>query len=83
VSGDRPEVKEFQAQVLTASWTLVRFHYGSRGRRGNYSETELREWARRIDGWRARADTFVYLNNDWEAFAPRNAQRLRQLLHAS
>jgi uncharacterized protein YecE (DUF72 family) len=74
--------RPWQLHELTADFTLVRLHFGARGRRGNYSETELREWARRIDGWRARADTFVYLNNDWEAFAPRNAQRLQQLLHA-
>jgi uncharacterized protein YecE (DUF72 family) len=80
VIGDRPEVKEFQAHVLTASWTLVRFHYGSRGRRGNYSETELEEWARRLEDWSREADVFAYFNNDWEAFAVRNALRMKELL---
>jgi uncharacterized protein YecE (DUF72 family) len=80
VIGDRPEVKEFQAHVLTASWTVVRFHYGSRGRRGNYSETELREWARRLEDWSREAEIFAYFNNDWEVFAVRNALRLKQLL---
>jgi uncharacterized protein YecE (DUF72 family) len=75
---DRP----WQTFDLTADFTIVRLHYGARGRRGNYSETELREWADRIDGWRRRVDTFVYFNNDWEAFAPRNAARLKQLLAA-
>ena len=78
--GDRPEVRDFQAHVFTADWTLVRFHYGSRGRRGNYSETELREWARRFEHWRAGVEIFAYFNNDWEAFAVRNALRLRALL---
>jgi uncharacterized protein YecE (DUF72 family) len=73
---DRP----WQALDLTADFTIVRLHYGARGRRGNYSETELREWADRIDGWRRRVDTFVYFNNDWEAFAVRNALRLRELV---
>ena len=36
------------ASPLTADWTLIRFHYGTRGRRGNYCERELREWADRI-----------------------------------
>jgi len=80
VIGDRPEVKEFQAHVLTATWTLVRFHYGSRGRRGNYSETELQEWARRLEDWSREADVFAYFNNDWEAFAVRNALRMKELL---
>jgi uncharacterized protein YecE (DUF72 family) len=80
--GDRPEVRDFQAHVFTADWTLVRFHYGSRGRRGNYSETELREWARRFEDWRAEVEIFAYFNNDWEVFAVRNALRLGQLLGA-
>lgn len=55
VIADRPEIKAFQTHVLTADWTFVRFHYGSRGRRGNYSERELEEWARRFGEGRARA----------------------------
>ena len=77
--GDDPR-RPFQALELTADWTFIRFHRGRRGRRGNYSETELREWAARIRGLRARAEVFAYFNNDWEGFAPRNARRLRSLL---
>jgi uncharacterized protein YecE (DUF72 family) len=80
VIGDRPEVKAFQAHVFTAPWTFVRFHYGSRGRRGNYSETELREWARRFEEWSREVEILVYFNNDWEVFAVRNALRLQVLL---
>ena len=58
----------------------VRFHYGARGRRGNYSETELREWAARVRALAGSAEVFAYFNNDWEVFAPRNAERLRKLL---
>ena len=47
VIGDHPKWP-FQARELTADWTLVRLHHGRRGRRGNYSESELDEWARRI-----------------------------------
>ena len=54
VYGDHPE-RPWQPLELTTDWTFVRFHYGHRGRRGNYSETELREWAARLrDGPRAR-----------------------------
>jgi len=80
VVGDRPEVKSFQAQVFTAPWTFVRFHYGSRGRRGNYSETELEEWARRFGEWRREVEVLAYFNNDWEAFAIRNALWLKRRL---
>jgi len=80
VIGDRPEVKEFQSQELTADWTYVRFHYGSRGRRGNYSESELEEWARRFEDWRREVEIFAYFNNDWEVFAVRNALWLKRRL---
>jgi uncharacterized protein YecE (DUF72 family) len=79
VIGDRPEVHAFQAHELTADWTFVRFHAGTRGRRGNYSEGELREWAARLRAWPVR-QTFAYFNNDWEGFAPQNALRLGRLL---
>jgi uncharacterized protein YecE (DUF72 family) len=80
VIGDRPEVKPFQSHVFTTDWTFVRFHYGSRGRRGNYSEAELQEWAARFREWREQAEVFMYFNNDWEVFAVRNALRMKELL---
>jgi len=79
VIGDRRGL-EFQTHELTADWTLVRFHHGRRGRRGNYSPREIAEWARRIDGWRRRVDVYAYFNNDWEEFAPRNARALHREL---
>jgi uncharacterized protein YecE (DUF72 family) len=80
VIGDRPEVTEFQSFELTTDWTYVRFHYGSRGRRGNYSESELDEWARRFEDWANRVEIFAYFNNDWEVFAVRNALWLKRRL---
>jgi uncharacterized protein YecE (DUF72 family) len=80
VIADRPEIRSFQAHVFTAPWTYVRFHHGSRGRRGNYSESELQEWAERFRAWRREVEIFAYFNNDWEAFAVRNALRLKELL---
>jgi uncharacterized protein YecE (DUF72 family) len=70
----------FRALELTANWTFVRFHYGSRGRRGNYSERELEEWAQRIEAWRRRVDVYAYFNNDWEGFAVKNGRWLRRRL---
>ena len=77
VIGDRKGL-EFQTHEIVGDWTFVRFHFGTRGRRGNYSDSELREWAARIRGWGKEA--LVYFNNDWEVFAPRNARTLRRLL---
>jgi uncharacterized protein YecE (DUF72 family) len=82
VIGDDPR-RSFQAFELTTDWTFIRFHYGHRGRRGNYSETELRAWAGRIGELREHADVFAYFNNDWEGFAVRNARRLLKLTAAS
>jgi uncharacterized protein YecE (DUF72 family) len=80
VIGDRPEVKDFQTYVFTTDWTYVRFHYGSRGRRGNYSKSELEEWARRFEEWSRDVEIFAYFNNDWEVFAIRNALWLKRRL---
>jgi len=81
VIGDRKGL-EFQTHEFTTDWTLVRFHYGARGRRGNYSERELRAWAARLSELREHAAVYAYFNNDWEAFAVRNGLRLRRLLEA-
>ena len=68
----------------TATWTFIRFHRGSRGRRGNYSPSELETWAKRISSWQDDdLDIYAYFNNDWEAFAPRNAAKLRELVAAA
>ncbi len=82
VIGDDPE-RPFQTHELTASWTYIRFHRGNRGRRGNYSARELDTWRRRIAAWRSKVEVFAYFNNDWEAFAPRNALWLKEHLSGS
>ena len=77
--GDHPE-RPFQSHEMTADWTFVRFHYGARGRRGNYSEAELETWAKRLDGWRRDVEVLAYFNNDWEGFAVDNGLWLRERL---
>jgi uncharacterized protein YecE (DUF72 family) len=79
VFADTPE-RTFQTFEPTADWVYIRLHRGRRGRRGNYSETELEEWAERIRGWGRRHDVYAYFDNDWEAFAVGNARRLTALL---
>jgi uncharacterized protein YecE (DUF72 family) len=81
VIGDHPE-RPFQEHELTARWTFVRFHYGRRGRRGNYSDRELDEWAGRIARWRRSVEVYAYFNNDWEGFAVHNGLGLRERLRA-
>jgi uncharacterized protein YecE (DUF72 family) len=74
--GDTPE-RPFQAHEFTTDWTYVRFHRGRRGRRANYSPSEIHTWAQRLRRWRQRLEVFAYFNNDWEAFAVHNAMALR------
>ena len=81
VIADTP-IRPFQQHRLTADFGYVRFHQGHRGRRGNYSQRKLEEWAERIRRWRRRAEMLVYFDNDQEAFAVRNALELRRLLGA-
>jgi uncharacterized protein YecE (DUF72 family) len=79
VIGDHPE-RPFQSHELTADWTFIRFHYGHRGRNGNYSQTELEEWADRLEDWRRRVEVFAYFNNDWRGYAVYNGQWLKKRL---
>jgi uncharacterized protein YecE (DUF72 family) len=77
VIADHP-CRALPAAPLTAPWSYVRLHFGRRGRSGNYSRTEIREWESLIGSW--ERESWVYFNNDWEAFAPANARELRRLL---
>ncbi len=77
--GDHPD-RPFQTNEATAAWRFVRFHYGARGRAGNYSATEIDTWARRISRWRQETTVYAYFNNDWRGFAPANALLLARKL---
>lgn len=79
VVADRPDGPRLEQAELTAGFSFVRFHHGSRGRRGNYSDAELADWAETLRGWSRRGDIYAYFNNDWEGFAPRNAVELKRL----
>jgi uncharacterized protein YecE (DUF72 family) len=70
--------RELPAASPAGEVAYLRLHYGARGRRGNYSAAELDQWRRRVAAWRSRREVCVYLNNDWEGFAPANALTLRR-----
>ncbi len=65
--------------VRTAPFVYVRFHDSGAGR-GGYSEAQLRWWAGQIRDVSGGRTAYLYFNNDWEAFAVRNAARLADLL---
>jgi uncharacterized protein YecE (DUF72 family) len=79
VIGDDPS-RPFQLHCLTTDLAYVRFHRGTRGRRGNYSQTELKEWSKRLRAWLREAHVLAYFNNDWEAFAVKNGLALQRML---
>ena len=81
VIADHPK-RTFQPYELTARWTYVRFHVGRSGRGGNYSHAELESWVPRLRDWSHHRRTYAYFNNDWNAFAPRNATYLRSALQS-
>jgi uncharacterized protein YecE (DUF72 family) len=80
--GDHPN-RGFQSLEATADWRFIRFHYGRRGRDGNYSARELDEWAARLERWRGEGEVWAYFNNDWQGFAPANASGLMRRLGAA
>lgn len=66
--------------VTTAAFTYVRMHAGA-GSGGRFEDEQLAQWAGRVRGLaRSGKDVYVYFNNDREGHAPRDAQRLRELL---
>ncbi len=65
--------------VVTSPTAYFRFHGLTGGYRHDYSEEELRHWAGVIREAGA-AETFAYFNNDYQAHAPANARRLREIL---
>jgi uncharacterized protein YecE (DUF72 family) len=79
--GDDPK-RPFQTHEATTTWRYVRFHYGTRGRDGNYSAREIDRWGSLIEHWLRTTDVFAYFNNDWRGFAPANARSLRRRLDA-
>jgi uncharacterized protein YecE (DUF72 family) len=80
VVADRPGAPGPKRPEPTADFSFVRFHHGARGRRGNYSATELAGWADELRRTVRHGDVYAYFNNDWEGFAPRNARALRERL---
>jgi len=62
----------------TADFAYVRWH-GRGGAAYSYSDEEIGEWADLLDRLPVR-DVYGYWNNDLEGAAPRNAQRMMDIL---
>lgn len=67
--------------VRTADEIYLRLHGPQRWYRHDYSDDELKIWANKIRVSGARR-AWIYFNNDYEGFAPKNALAMRRLLES-
>lgn len=63
---------------ITAKHAYFRFH-GKKWYATNYSKKELKDWAEKMKKTRAKK-VYAYFNNDYNAFAPKNALQLKKIL---
>lgn len=65
-------------ETVTADFVYIRLHGSKRLYASCYTEDELKAWAAKIHAW--GLDTYVYFDNDFMAYAPMNALRLKELI---
>jgi uncharacterized protein YecE (DUF72 family) len=66
---------------LTGPVLYIRLHGPVRAYAGSYSRARLEAWAATIRGLASQVNaTFVYFNNDQNAYAPKNALTLGAML---
>jgi uncharacterized protein YecE (DUF72 family) len=65
-------------EALTADFLYIRLHGAKQLYASEYTEAELQVWAKKIREW--NRDTCIYFDNDHEAHALKNAERLKQIL---
>jgi uncharacterized protein YecE (DUF72 family) len=70
-----------QDYSVTANFVYLRFHGLKGGAYHDYTDDELRPWARQLRGAAERgAPSYVYFNNDLNTRAPLNAEALMRML---
>ncbi len=70
--------------VATARHVYLRGHGPGGAYKGHYSDTVLRDWARRVAGWRRGGrSVYIYFDNDQKSAAPADALRLAAILRDS
>jgi uncharacterized protein YecE (DUF72 family) len=65
-------------EAVTAGFVYIRLHGSRKLYASLYTEEELVIWAEKIESW--GIDAYVYFDNDFMGYAPKNALRLRELL---
>jgi uncharacterized protein YecE (DUF72 family) len=67
-------------RIVTADFIYLRFHGGESLYSSNYSDRELKGWAKFASEFKTKKDIFAFFNNDARGFAVKNALRFRELL---
>lgn len=68
------------SKVITADFLYLRFHGSKQLYGSNYSDKELKEWAKFAREYKKDKDIFAFFNNDAQGYAVKNALRFRELL---
>lgn len=67
---------------LTSSFIYLRFHGGKILPESEYSNSELKSWAKKAKKWlKQKKLLLAFFNNDYKGFAVKNALKFKQLLH--
>lgn len=76
------ELAGYQSPLeLTADFAYVRLHGPGNKYQGDYTESQLREWAGRIETWgKTLKHAFIYFDNDQAGFAAKNALELKRMV---
>jgi uncharacterized protein YecE (DUF72 family) len=71
-------------RVITSDVIYIRFHGPTGKYAGNYSKSTLQNWAKWIkDNLKGKKAIYVYFNNDYHAYAIKNAKTLKEQLNIS
>lgn len=67
----------------TSDFMYIRLHGPEKAYQGSYSDKALKEWAKRMKDWsRQGIDTFCYFDNDQNAYAVKDALKLKEQLES-
>ncbi len=69
------------AEAVTADFIYIRLHGSRKLYASDYSEKELQAWAEKIRRW--KRETYIYFDNDFGGYAPKNAARLKKILDSA
>ena len=70
-------------ETVTSGFIYLRFHGREKLYASDYSETDLNYYADRIRGWlNGNKEVWAFFNNDFNGFAVKNAERLRQIIYS-